>query len=493
MRVAIVGAGLGGLSAAAHLVAAGHRVTIFERADRPGGRATSHTEQGFRLDLGPVVLTLPALIGESFEVLGTTLEREVTISPLDPMYRAVFADGSELRVRPGREAMASEIRDFAGPREASNFEAFADWLTTLYEIEMPHLIDTQWDSATQLLSKWRPLLHLARRSGFRRLDRAVASYLEEPRIQRVFSFQSLYAGLAPHEALSMYAVITYMDTIAGVFEVRGGASAIADALARRLTRKGADFVYGQAVTRILRAATGEVSGVELAGDERVAFDAVVCNADVPTAYRTLLDVRSRPVFKRARWSPSCVLWTAGVRGSAPAGAEHHNLHFGWEWDDAFAALNDGVRMPDPSMLVSVPSLTDPTAAPEGDSTIYALEPVPNLRGRVDWASESDSHAASLRQRVAGYGYPTEVVVERFFDPLVWRSLGLEQGTPFALAHTLTQTGPFRPRNIDDRVPGLAFVGGSTTPGVGVPMVMLSGRLAAQRIDQYAEATRTVKW
>lgn len=493
MRVAVVGAGLGGLSAAAHLVAAGHRVTIYERAGAPGGRASSHVEDGFRLDLGPTVLTLPELIGEAFEVLGTALDREVTIAPLDPMYRAVFADGSEFRVRAGREAMATEIREFAGPREAANFDAFADWLTALYRIEMPHLIDTQWDSVSQLLSKWRPLLQLARRSGFRRLDQAVASYLEEPRLQRVFSFQALYAGLAPQEALSIYAVITYMDTIAGVYEVRGGATAIANALAQCLSRKGADFVYGQAVTRILRSPGGAVSGVELAGDEHVAIDAVVCNADLPTAYRTLLDVRAPHNVRRARSAPSCVLWTAGVRGGPPPGAEHHNLHFGWEWDDAFAALRHGVRMSDPSMLVSMPSLTDPTAAPTDGSTLYALEPVPNLRGRVDWTSESEPHAAALRERVTSYGYPTEVVVERFFDPLVWRSLGLDRGTPFALAHTLSQTGPLRPRNVDQRVPGLAFVGGATVPGVGVPMVMLSGRLAAQRIDRYAEATRTVKW
>ena len=160
MRVGVVGAGLGGLAAAAHLVAAGHRVTIFEREAVPGGRATSVTEAGFRLDLGPTILILPELIGAAFRALGTELEREVTITRLDPMYRAVFADGSELRVRAGREAMAEEIRQFAGPREAANFDAFADWLTDLYRIEMPHLIDTQWEAWSSVAAKWRPILKL---------------------------------------------------------------------------------------------------------------------------------------------------------------------------------------------------------------------------------------------------------------------------------------------------------------------------------------------
>jgi phytoene desaturase len=494
MRVAVVGAGLGGLSAAAHLVAAGHRVNIFERSPAPGGRAATDVEAGFRLPLGPTVLTMPSIVAEAFGALGADLEREVAIAPLDPTYRAVFADGSELRVRRDREAMVEEVREFAGPREAANFEAFADWLTRLYEIEMPHFIDTQWDGVGDLRDKWRPLYRLLRTAGVRRLDQAVASFLEEPRLQRVFSFQSMYAGISPQEAMSLYSVITYMDSVAGVYEVRGGLSTIAVTLANLLRRKGVEFEYDSPVSRIMRGDGGAVSGVEVGGDRRVDFDAVVCNADLPVAYRTLLDVRPPRAVRKGRFAPACALWSAGVRGIPAAGTEHHNIHFGWEWDDAFAALDRGVRMPDPSTFVTVASITDPTVAPEGHSTIYALEPVPNLAGKVDWTSEADRHVATMRERLAGFGYPVDaVVVERFLDPLAWRALGLELGTPFSLAHSFSQTGPLRPRNVDDRIPGLAFVGGATTPGVGVPMVMLSGRLAAQRIEQYAVETRTVRW
>lgn len=496
MRVGVVGAGLGGLSAAAHLVAAGHQVTVFERAANPGGRATTETVDGFRVALGPTVLTMPRIVGESFAAIGADLEREVTLTPLDPAYRAVFADGSEFRVRHGRAAMADEIRDFAGGREAANFEAFADWLTELYRIEMPNFIDTQWDGVGDLLGKWRVLARLARKAGFRRLDQAVSSFLEDPRLQRVFSFQSLYAGVAPQQALSLYAVITYMDTIAGVYEVRGGVSAIADALAGQLERRGVEFLYDAPVTRILRRGddTGAVDGIEIAGERRVRVDAVVCDVDLPVAYRTLLDLKAPRRARHAGYAPSCVVWSAGVRGLPPDGTEHHNLHFGWEWDDAFAALDAGVRMSDPSTFVTVASRTDPTVAPDGCSTIFALEPVPNLDGKVDWSSERGHLAGQLRDRLRAFGYPVDdVVVERVVDPLTWRSLGLDRGTPFSLAHTFRQTGPFRPGNVDDRVPGLAFTGGATVPGVGVPMVMLSGRLAAQRVDQYAIATRTVRW
>jgi phytoene desaturase len=156
-------------------------------------------------------------------------------------------------------------------------------------------------------------------------------------------------------------------------------------------------------------------------------------------------------------------------------------------------IKDGVRMPDPSILVTLHSLDDASLAPEGCSSIYVLEPTPNLDGRVDWGRERDRITADLRSRVAGLGYPTDVVVERVYDPLDWEALGMERGTPFALAHTFFQTGPFRPNNVDKRVPGLVFTGSSTLPGVGVPMVLVSGKLAAERVDRYARETAVVRW
>jgi phytoene desaturase len=146
-------------------------------------------------------------------------------------------------------------------------------------------------------------------------------------------------------------------------------------------------------------------------------------------------------------------------------------------------------MPDPSILVTLHSLDDASLAPEGCSSIYVLEPTPNLDGRIDWSRERDRITDSLRAKVAGLGYPTDVVVERIYDPLDWEAMGMERGTPFALAHTFRQTGPFRPNNVDKRVPGLVFTGSSTLPGVGVPMVLVSGKLAAERVQQFAGRQR----
>jgi phytoene desaturase len=212
---------------------------------------------------------------------------------------------------------------------------------------------------------------------------------------------------------------------------------------------------------------------------------VVCNADLPVAYRTLLGGLDAPrTARRGTYSPSCFLWVAGVRGPAPVGAAHHNIHFGQDWDGAFRALvRDGRTMPDPSILVTLHSLDDPSLAPPGGSTLYVLEPVPNLDGRVDWVAERERFADGLRSRIGAMGYPTDVEVERVYDPLDWERLGMERGTPFALAHTFRQTGPFRPHNTDRRLPGLVFVGSGTVPGVGVPMVLVSGKLAARQVER----------
>jgi phytoene desaturase len=180
------------------------------------------------------------------------------------------------------------------------------------------------------------------------------------------------------------------------------------------------------------------------------------------------------------------VWHAGVRATPPPEAAHHNIHFGHQWDDAFRAiLRDGTRMPDPSILVSVPSIDEPSMAPDGCSVLYVLEPVPNLDGKVDWTVERSRVRDDLATKVAMLGYGDAVEVEAIVDPLEWQRQGMERGTPFALSHRFFQTGPFRPGNVDKRAPGLVFAGSGTVPGVGVPMVLISGRLAADRVDRLA--------
>jgi phytoene desaturase len=497
VRVVVIGAGLGGLATACHL-ATEHDVLVLERDEVPGGRAGTRSVAGYRFDTGPTVLTMPGLVEDCIRAAGCEPADLLRFHPVDPMYRAVYADGSVLHVRHGRDEMVEEIRTVCGPSQADAFVRFSRWLTDLYRLELPNFIDRNFDSPVDLVRPFGPALRLVRAGGFRKLADVVASFFDDPRLQRIFSFQSMYAGLAPFEALALYCVITYMDAVAGVWFPEGGMHAVPTALAAAAAKGGAELRYGVDVERIVLAhgTTGRVRGVRLAGGELVEADVVVCNADLPVAYRTLLGGLEPPrVARRGRYSPSCVVWHAGVRGAPRHGDDvaHHNIHFGKEWDESFRALlHGGRRMPDPSTLVTVPTVDEPDMAPDGSSVLYVLEPVPNLDGAVDWTVERDRVRDELATRVGRLGYPVDVEVEELVDPLDWEARGMERGTPFGLSHRFLQTGPFRPDNVDRRAPGLVFVGSSTRPGVGVPMVLLSGRLAAERVGQIVNPVHRVR-
>ncbi|GAC1596365.1 MAG: phytoene desaturase family protein [Acidimicrobiales bacterium] len=486
MRVVVIGAGFGGLSAACHLAGRGHEVVVVEREDRAGGRVAVVSDNGYTLDCGATVLTMTGILADVFRAAGTTLDEHLTLRPLDPMYRATFPGQPELLVRHGRESMRQEIDAKCGATEALAFDRFCDWLTELYRLELPHFIDRNFDSPLDLAWPLGPLVSLLRLGGLRKLDRVVRSYFHDERLQKLFSFQAMYAGLSPFDALAVYGVITYMDTVEGVYFPEGGMGAIGPALAAAAEKAGATFQYSSTVERIVRApgTNGAVRGVRLTTGEVISADAVVANPDLPVAYRTLVPSLDAPrVARRGEYSPSCALWVAGVRGSLPADAAHHNIHFGGQWREAFEALlKTGTRMPDPSILVTSHSATDPSLAPPGCSTLYVLEPTPNLDGNIDWDRDRDAIRQSMIARVAGLGYPVEVEAEVWFDPTTWEAQGMERGTPFGLSHRFFQTGPFRPSNVAAKAPGLYFVGSSTVPGVGVPMVLLSGRLAADRVE-----------
>jgi phytoene desaturase len=483
-RAVVVGAGFGGLAAACHLLGAGWEVDVVERLDQPGGRAGRIERQGFHFDTGPTVLTMPDLLAAPFAAVGLRMDDHLQLTRLDPAYRACFADGSQLLVRADPDDMVAEIARVCGTGEAERFTRYRAWLARLFALEVPSFLDRNYDHPADLVRPLGPALQLLRLGGLRRLDRVVGRAFSDERLRRLFSFQALYAGVAPHQALGVLAVIGYMDVVAGVYAARGGMHAVARALADAVVKGGGRITYGAAVDEVVLAGgdRGPVQGVRVAGEPvAVRADAVVVNADLPGAYGLLPGVRPPAALRRAHFSPSAVVWHVGARGRPAAGTAHHNIHFGHEWAGAFDALADGRRMPDPSLLVSVPTLSEPALAPDGCSVLYALEPVPNLTAGLDWSRLRGKVRDDLADQVARLGYPVDVVEETVVDPVDWARQGLVAGTPFSLSHRFSQSGPFRPANVDARAPGLVFVGTGTVPGVGIPMVLLSGKLAAERL------------
>src|SRR5579875_393642 len=354
VRVVVVGAGLGGLAAACHLVGDGHQVTVVERSPLPGGRAGLWEPAGYRIDTGPSVLTMRDLLERTFAAAGADMDDHLRLRPLDPMYRATFPGQGDIYVRRGRRAMVEEIRQTCGAADAAAFERFSDWLERLYRVEMASFIDRNFDSPLDLGRPAAPVLALARLGAFRRLATVVESFFADQRLRQLFSFQSLYAGLSPFDALAVYAVITYMDTVEGVWFPEGGIHAVARGLQEAAVKGGATFHFGAGAVGITRSGSsgGAVTGVDLVNGDHIGADAVVANPELPAVYRELLPGVPLPLWaRRAEYSPSCVLWLAGVRGEAPPAAAHHNVHFGADWRGSFdALLRHGVRQPDPSIL-----------------------------------------------------------------------------------------------------------------------------------------------
>lgn len=500
-RVVVVGAGLGGLACALHLAGAGRQVTVLEREPAPGGRAGRRSTGGYEFDTGPTVLTMPELIAEALDAVGEELTDWLDLTRLDPAYRAHYPDGSTLDVISDTARMAAEVSRVCGPREADGYLRFVDFARELWRLERADFIDRNLDAPTDLITA--NLLRLLAAGAFRRLQPKVDQFFADPRTRRVFSFQAMYAGLAPHDALAVYAVIAYLDAVAGVYFPRGGVHAVARAMAGAAEKHGVRIRYGATVTRVLTAGD-RATGVLTADGEHVPADVVVLNPDLPTAYRALLPPvrRHRP---RLRYSPSAVVLHIGSRQEYRRIA-HHNIHFGRAWRQTFdQVIRRGELMSDPSLLVTNPSRTDPSMAPTGRHTYYVLAPVPNLeraplawRGSPHWPGSShpsgsladryaDELVGTLEQR--GYvGFADAVEVREVVTPAEWAAAGMAAGTPFAAAHTLGQTGPFRPGNLHPTLRNVVFVGSGTQPGVGVPMVLISGRLGAARVTGTARPT-----
>ncbi|GAA2729979.1 phytoene desaturase family protein [Streptomyces nogalater] len=480
-HVVVVGAGLAGLSAALHLLGAGRRVTVVERHPGPGGRAGRLELGGYRIDTGPTVLTMPDIADEAFAAVGAALRDRVELIRLHPAYRARFADGSTLDVHTDPAAMEAEIERFATRTDAVGYRRLRHWLHALYRAERGRFLDADFDSPLSLLTPG--LLRLAALGGFGRWEARVARHLRDERLRRVFTFQALYAGVPPERALAAYAVIAYMDTVAGVYFPRGGMHALPRAMADTAAEAGAEFHYGQRVTRLERS--GERVTAVVTDDRRISCDAVVLTPDLPVTYRLLGRAPRRPA--RLRHAPSAVVLHAGCDRTWPELA-HHTLSFGHAWRRTFRQLTKtGELMSDPSLLITRPTATDPGLAPPGRHLHYVLAPCPNTDigpRAADWSALAPRYRDSLLrelERRGLTGIASAIEEECLVTPADWTAYGHAAGTPFSAAHTFAQTGPFRPRNLVSGTANAVLAGCGTTPGVGVPPVLLSGKLAAARI------------
>lgn len=517
-RIVIIGAGLAGLSAALRLRAAGREVTVVEQADGVGGRARSEvltsSHGGFLADTGATVLTMPHLVDAAIASVGACAE-DYGWSPhrLSPAYHTHFASGRDLRVFSDEDAMAGEIRRFAEEKFGSGssevarlvdgYAKFRSWSRHMFTVAYSNFVAADFDSIVDVVrtpASASDLMRVVFSGGAGRLGPAVHRILGDPELERVFSFQALYAGAAPKRARAVYSVISYMDTAMGVYYPQEHIGQAAEAMANAARDAGVEILLGEQVTDIERDGS-RISAIRTSAERRLAADAVVSTLELPALARLVGAERTAPQrrISRLTWSPSAVL----IHGTVPAGqfdTVHHSISFGQEWDGVFeditgtgAARGRASLMSDPSLLITRPAASAPSrvrTSPVGGmryEPLSILAPAPNLQAApVDWDSISEAYVQEILSTLESRGYPglsDSLSIARVDTPATWENIhGYPAGSPFSLAHTALQTGPLRPRNFAAHgIENLILAGSSTTPGVGVPPALLSGALAARRI------------
>jgi phytoene desaturase len=488
--IALVGAGVGGLSAAARLAAQGFDVEVFERSPVPGGRCGRLEAQGYTFDTGPTLLLMPEVLEETFAVCGRDAGDYLTLERCNPNYRIHFRDGSAITFTTELVEMGAELERIE-PGSFSRYLAFLAQGKVQYQTSLDRFVGRNFDHVGQFLTPAN-LRHVLAVRAHRQMYGEVSRFFRDPRLRAALSFQTMYLGISPYESPAVYGLLPFTELAVGIWYPRGGMYQLPLALERLAIDLGVTIHYRSGVRKIL-VENGRATGLLLDDGRRVTADVVLCNADLPWAYRNLLDPADTtlPRADRLRYTSSAFMMYLGVSRQYPQ-LLHHNVFFGADYRGSFDDIFHRFRVPaDPSIYVNVSARTDPAAAPRGTDGIYVLVPVPHRHEQLDWAEEGPKLRARVFERLAGIGcedLERHIVVERHFTPDDWEhELNLERGSAFGLSHNFFQVGPFRPANQDRRIRNLFFVGASTQPGTGLPMVMLSARLVTERIRQLAGA------
>lgn len=489
-RAIVVGAGVGGLTAAMKLAHQGWDVQLFEKQGSPGGRCGRLAVGGFTFDLGPTILLMPFVLKRTFASVGRRLEDYLALTRCDPNYRVTWRDGSTLTLSGDLDAMRGELEHLE-PGSFQRFLAFLAKGQVRHDVSMERFVSKHFASLAEFLTP-RNLPDLFRVGAHQRLYAQVSKAFGDERLRQAFSFQTMYLGVSPYEAPAVFSLLPYTELAVGVWYPQGGMGAIPLALERVGREEGVRFHYRAPVKRVLQDA-GRAVGVELESGERHLCEAVVVNADYPYALERLVDAAEarRQKLERRRYTSSGYMLYLGVRRRLEP-LLHHNVFFGRDFEGSFADIFERRRVPDdPSFYVNAPVRTDESMAPAGKDALYVLVPVPHQAPGLDWKVEGPKVRAKVLARLAELGLgdlERDVEVERVATPDDWAlSLNLARGAAFGLAQSMFQLGPFRPKVWDERVQNLFYCGASTQPGTGVPTVMISADLAVQAVEARAHA------
>jgi phytoene desaturase len=485
--VVVIGAGIGGIAAAARLARAGYQVTVVEKNGQPGGRCDQIVRDGHRFDVGPTIFLMPEVFAETYAALGQRMADHLDLRRINPTYRIRFDDGDALTLNADLNQMQAQLERI----EPGSFDQFLRFLAegaTHYRLALRHFVGRNF---TGLLDYFSPgnLPLLFRLKALRKHYDNVAGYFKHPHLRAALTFQNMYLGVSPYAAPATFSLLQYTELADGIWFPMGGMYRIIESLAGIAASLGVRFIYNAPVAQI-ETAGDRATGVRLADGRRLTADLVVANADLPYVYDKLLpDRRAAERLARMRYTCSMLMFYWGVdQVYAQLGA--HNVFLAGNYRASFDRIFQDHTLPDdPSLYVHAPARVDPAAAPAGHDTLIVLVPVGHLDARhpQDWDALRDRARAAVFARLAGIGV-TDIAQHIKFEisataPDWQRMYNLTKGAAFGLSHNFGQVGYLRPHNRHDRYRNLYFAGASTHPGTGLPIVLLSARLAVERIMQ----------
>ncbi|MGC4030367.1 MAG: phytoene desaturase family protein [Tepidisphaeraceae bacterium] len=509
-RVVIIGGGLGGLAAAVRSAASGRRVTLLEAGPRVGGKLNRWTaahparpgDRPFTFDTGPSLLTLPLALADLFSAAGRDIRNYLPIQRLDPVCRFVWADGQAVELRANRRELLAEIRRFA-PGDEAGFVNFLDFGKKVWDLSGDLFLSQSPEQALRGDGTFSPrraldMLTVPVRIGmFAKFAARVDRHVKSPRLREILYQYATYSGASPFKAPATLAVIPHVELDQGGFYVPGGLYRIAEAVETLAKEIGVTIRTNCPAARILvdgNSNAKKVSGVMTAAGETLPAEAVIVNADVMSAYRELIAPEDRPSWPDGRLAKvepggSGMVLLLGVEGTYPRLA-HHTKFMPADYRSDLTAMFETRTVPaDPCIYVCASTRSDPTQAPDGCENLFVLCSAPPLDGTIDWAVEGpryrDQIVRTLEHRFGLSDLSKRIVVERRITPADLQSLyNANAGSIYGISSNGVRQAFLRPPNKDKDVRGLFFAGGATHPGGGLPLVTLSGKIAASLAEEY---------
>ncbi len=493
-RVGVVGAGLGGLAAACTLAARGHKVTLFEKNVWLGGKAAVLQEQGFRFDMGPTILTVPAILGRVFAEAGRRMEDYLDLRRLDPQWRCFFDDGTRLDLHEDVPTMQAEIARI-DPKSAAGYAAFIEFSKGLHDVSekfffwrsVESVLDTMDFKKNMELSTLREVMSLKMGST---VAGQIRKHVPDARVSQLLDHFVQYVGSSPYGSPAVLCSIAHMQTQQGVWYPMGGTRAVPAALGELAADLGVDIRTGCGVRRVIEEA-GAATGIETEAGESIRFDRVVSNMDAVRTYRELVGGAPAAAFAK-RWNrePACsgvVLYLGLDR--AYDHLLHHDFVFSRDPEEEFNYIYDkGEPAPDPTAYIAAPARTEPGVAPPGGEALYVLVHTPYLRPHHDWSKMFAPYRQvildKLKRSAGMEDIESRIVFERHLTPQdIHDRYSVLNGAIYGLASHGRFFGAFKPGNRSRDVRNLYLAGGAAHPGPGMPMVLMSGWIAADTLDQ----------